>query len=74
MDDVDDIQYFFRGVFRTQPNIYDGAKIVNGIQPIAILAKSSILNFWLDSEYASISEISTFYAKASEVLPFMKNT
>ena len=45
MDDVDDIQYFFRGVFRTQPNIYDGAKIVNGIQPIAILAKSSILNF-----------------------------
>ena len=46
---------FSRGVFRAMPSISDEAfvKIVNDFQSLTIFAKSSILNVWQGSEYAS---------------------
>ena len=44
-----------RDVFRTLPNIYNGAfpEIVNGFWTLNIFAKRSILNVWQGCEYAS---------------------
>ena len=44
-----------RGVFRALPSISDEAfvKIVNDFQSLTVFAKSSILNVWQGSEYAS---------------------
>ena len=50
------LSYVHRGVFRAQSNICGSvffAKIVNGLQALSISAKSSLVDVWLVSKYAS---------------------
>ena len=52
-----EIYSFYRGVFRAQSNILNGCfpKIVKRFHLLFIFTKSSMLDIWLDSEYASSS-------------------
>ena len=65
MDDIDDIPYLTET--QSEPSqaskVELFAKIVNCFEPITIFAKRSNLDIWLGSEYASVSEISTFLRK-----------
>ena len=62
-----------RGVFRTQKSILRWkptqhfVKIVNQFQPLIIFAKSSMLDVWLGSEYATV--ICHFLQRLSSVSP-----
>ena len=65
-------QLFWSEIFRSPPKIGRGggggllpwtckmesfAEMVNGFEPLNVLAKSSVLNFWQGSEYPSASSV-----------------